>query len=67
MSYFLSHILYIVIAGVLIGFLAAAWMVLTEKNNAERDPEEEKPCDFGCESCMNISICRKEGKKDIFS
>lgn len=64
MEYFISHIGYILIAGVVCGLLAFAMVFLAEKNEANRDINEEK-CNYHCESCSNSAICSKEGKKNV--
>lgn len=64
MSYFFSHIGYIVIAAVVIAALAFIAVVVGEKNDAERDINDER-CDFACSGCPNVSMCHKDGKKDV--
>ena len=64
MHYFLTHIGYIIIAAVVIALLAFAAVFLGEKNEAERNVDDER-CDFTCSGCPNVSICHKDGKKDV--
>lgn len=62
MHYFLSHIVYIIIARVVLGLVAFATVVMAGKNEANRDINEEK-CNFHCGSCPNTDLCHKEGKR----
>ena len=64
MHYFLTHIGYIIIAAVVIALLAFAAVFLGEKNEAQRNVDDER-CDFTCSGCPNVSICHKDGKKDV--
>ena len=64
MHYFLTHIGYIIVAAVDIALLAFAAVILAEKNEAKRNVDDER-CDFTCSGCPNVSICHKEGKKDV--
>lgn len=64
MHYFLTHIGYIIVAAVVIALLAFAAVFLSEKNEAERDIDDER-CDFTCSGCPNVSVCHKDGKKDV--
>ncbi|RHJ88684.1 hypothetical protein DW099_09925 [Emergencia timonensis] len=64
MHYFLTHIGYIIVAAVVIALLAFAAVILAEKNEAKRNVDDER-CDFTCSGCPNVSICHKEGKKDV--
>ena len=64
MHYFLTHIGYIIVAAVVIALLAFAAVFLAEKNEAKRDINDER-CDFTCSGCPNVSMCHKEGKKDV--
>ena len=63
MEYFFSHILYIVIAAVVIAFVAFAAVVMGAKNEAERSADEER-CDFSCGSCPSAALCHKSEKRD---
>lgn len=51
-------------AAVVIALLAFAAVILAEKNEAKRNVDDER-CDFTCSGCPNVSICHKEGKKDV--
>ncbi|MFR8267794.1 MAG: hypothetical protein ACLVC5_09175 [Clostridia bacterium] len=62
MHYFLSHIVYIIIAGVLLGLLAFATVVLAGRNEANRDINEEK-CSFHRGSCPNTDSATRKGKR----
>ncbi|MFR1725077.1 FeoB-associated Cys-rich membrane protein [Emergencia timonensis] len=64
MHYFLTHIGYIIVAAVVIALLAFAAVILAEKNEEKRNVDDER-CDFTCSGCPNVSICHKEGKKDV--
>ena len=64
MHYFLTHIGYIIVAAVVIALLAFSAVILAEKNEAKRNVDDER-CDFTCSGCPNVSICHKEGKKDV--
>ncbi|WP_067537949.1 hypothetical protein [Emergencia timonensis] len=64
MHYFLTHIGYIIVVAVVIALLAFAAVILAEKNEAKRNVDDER-CDFTCSGCPNVSICHKEGKKDV--
>lgn len=64
MEYFMSHILYIVLGGAFVGLIATAWVLLTAKNNQNREPGEEQSCDFTCGSCQSANFCHKEGKQE---
>lgn len=64
MEYFLGHIGYILVVGVVLGLLGFATVFLAEKNEAGRDINEEK-CNFHCGSCANADICHKEGKRNV--
>ena len=64
MHYFLTHIGYIIVVAVVIALLAFAGVILAEKNEAKRNVDDER-CDFTCSGCPNVSICHKEGKKDV--
>jgi hypothetical protein len=63
MEYFLSHIVYILIAGVILALLAAIWAFVGIRNDQERDINDER-CDFTCGSCPNTAICHKEEKRN---
>ncbi len=64
MHYFITHIGYIVIAAVAIALVGFAAVFFAEKNEAERDINDER-CDFTCSGCPNVSVCHKEGKRDV--
>ena len=64
MHYFLTHIGYIIVVAVVIALLAFAAVILAEKNEAKRNVDDER-CAFTCSGCPNVSICHKEGKKDV--
>ena len=62
MEYFLSHILYIVIAAVILGLIGFATVLMASKNEANRDINDES-CNFNCADCMHTAACHKDEKK----
>ncbi len=48
MEYFLSHILYILGGGLILGIIACLGVFLTYKNG-----NENKGCGYGCSSCKS--------------
>lgn len=63
MEYFMSHILYIVIAAVVIAAVTVFWALLAQKSDSEK--EEQAGCTGNCSSCGSFSPCNKEEKKDF--
>ncbi len=70
MEYFISHIGYILIAGVILGVLAFSAVFFAEKSAQMNENEErefvstgEIGCGFNCSSCMRFDSCSREGKK----
>ena len=65
MEYFMSHIVYILIAGLIIAAVAIAWGFLTAKADEEKRQEGEEAwdCSMGCSGCSSFSSCGKSEKK----
>lgn len=61
MEYFLSHLPYIIVIGLVIAGLAAIYAFVGAKNNRERDFNDER-CEYNCGTCANYDICNKDGK-----
>lgn len=61
MEYFLTHIAYILIAGVVIAALAVIWGFGAAHNAKRRDPEMQAKQDSACESCALASMCTRFG------
>ena len=58
MEYFLSHIVYVLVAGLVIAGICAVWAFAAAKWHAEETPEEEKfQCSMGCPGCQMIRNC----------
>lgn len=55
MEYFLSHIMYVAIVAIILGFLAFVTVLIQAKNESGKTEEEKKiaGCNFNCASCMN--------------
>ncbi|TDP57320.1 FeoB-associated Cys-rich membrane protein [Aminicella lysinilytica] len=66
MEYFMSHIVDIIIIGVVLAAVCLAWAWMTAKNDASRkaDGEEVHDCSLGCSSCSSFSSCNKSEKKN---
>ena len=68
MEYFMSHILYIALAGIIIAFVCAAWVFFAEKTDdakrADGDLDADWTCNMGCHGCANSGSCIKEQKKE---
>ena len=64
MEYFLSHIIYIIFAAVVIAALAGIWAFGAAHNAKKRDPEMQKKQDHACESCALASMCTRFGKEE---
>ncbi len=62
MEYFLSHIGPVICAGVILGLIAFATVIMASKNESERDINDER-CEYECQSCEFSDMCRKPGKK----
>lgn len=65
MEYFVSHILYIVVAAFVIAAVCCAWAWMTAKNDKEREKNGEEifQCGSGCAGCSSFSNCNKPEKK----
>lgn len=63
MGYFFSHLIYVIIAAVVIALIAFLAVVMGEKNDAERNVNDER-CNFNCDSCANRALCHKEEKRE---
>ena len=63
MGYFLSHIIYVIIAAAFIGVLALVWAFGAQHNAGSRDPEMQEKQDHACESCSLASMCSRMGQK----
>ena len=59
MEYFLSHILYVVIAGAIVGGIAFLSVYLAQKNAETRTEEENKARAEACQSCKLASMCAR--------
>ena len=64
MEYFMSHILYIVVAGLVIAGLASIWAFGAAHNAKNRDPEMQEKQEKACESCSLASMCTRFGKEN---
>ena len=64
MEYFMTHILYIVIAALIIAGLAAIWAFGAAHNANNRDPEMQAKQDTACESCALASMCTRFGAEN---
>lgn len=42
MEYFMSHLVYVVIAGIVLGLVCFLWAMLSERNEKKRNKEQEK-------------------------
>lgn len=62
MEYFLSHIVYILVAAGFIGVLAVIWAYASQHNANNRSPEMQEKQDHACESCSLASMCSRMGK-----
>ncbi len=60
----MSHILYIVVAALVIAGLAAVWAFGAAHNASKRDPEMQAKQDHACESCALASMCTRFGTED---
>jgi hypothetical protein len=66
MEYFMTHIIYIVLAAVVIAAIACAWGFMTYKADQQKAQEGEEPaagCGLGCSGCNSFSSCSKPEKK----
>ena len=64
MEYFMTHIPYIFVAGLVIAGLAAIWAFGAAHNAQERDPEMQEKQDKACESCALASMCTRFGVEE---
>lgn len=76
MQYFLSHLIYIVIAAVIIGLIGFLAVWAADKSAAmDREKKEDdelkgleqlenKSCDMGCSGCGLSGSCNREERKE---
>lgn len=64
MEYFLTHILYIVVIGLVIAGLGAIWAFGASHNAKNREPDMQAKQDKACESCALASMCTRFGVKE---
>ena len=62
MEYFLGHLGPIIAAGIILGLVAFATVIMASKNEAERDINDER-CEYECGSCEFTEVCIKPGKR----
>ena len=60
----MTHIIYILIAGLVIAGLAAIWAFGAAHNASNRDPEMQAKQDHACESCALASMCTRFGTEN---
>lgn len=64
MEYFMSHILYIILAGVILGVVCVGWVYFAEKTDeakkADGNLDADWTCNMGCHGCANSGSCVKE-------
>jgi hypothetical protein len=65
MEYFLSHIVYIIIAALILAAVCVAWgfMMAKDNENKEQDSSDGWDCSMGCSGCSSFSSCGKSEKK----
>lgn len=61
----MSHILYIVIAALVIAGLASIWAFGAAHNAEKRDPEMQAKQDSACDNCALASMCTRFGTRDL--
>ena len=61
MEYFMTHIIYILIAALVIAGLASVWAFGSAYNAKHRAPEMQEKQDMACESCALASMCTRFG------
>ena len=64
MEYFFTHIIYIVVAAVIIAGLACIWGFAAQYNAKNRDPEMQAKQDKACDSCALASMCTRFGVEE---
>lgn len=57
----MTHVIYILIAGLVIAGLASVWAFAAAHNAKNRDPEMQEKQDKACESCALASMCTRFG------
>ena len=60
----MTHIFYILIAGLVIAGLASVWAFGAAHNANNRDPKMQAKQDTACESCALASMCTRFGVED---
>lgn len=63
----MTHILYIVVAGLVIAGLASIWAFGAAHNAKNRDSEMQAKQDKACESCSLASMCTRFGQESACS
>ena len=57
----MTHIMYIVVAALVIAGLACVWAFGAAHNAKNRDPEMQEKQDKACDSCALASMCSRVG------
>ena len=57
----MTHIIYIVVAALVIAGLAAIWAFVGAHNTENRDPEMQKKQESACSACALASMCTRMG------
>ena len=57
MEYFLSHLNYIIVAGVCIAAVAVIWAVVSDAAADSKDADASESASVSCEGCMLSGMC----------
>ena len=57
----MTHIIYIIVAALIIAGLACIWAFVAAHNAENRDPEMQEKQEKACESCALASMCTRFG------
>jgi hypothetical protein len=57
MEYFLSHLPYIIVAGVCIAAIAVIWAIVSNAAADSKDADASETASVSCEGCMLSGMC----------